>query len=71
MHAREQAADRRVAVAVALEMPDHHLAVGKRARQAVLHAELGIEGALRVGPVGMFEPALVGPRIDALDLLRL
>jgi len=38
-----------VAVAVAFEMPDYHLAFGERAREAILDAEFGIEGALRIG----------------------
>ena len=61
MDARQQRPHVSVLVGIALEMLEPDPAVHQRAGEAVLHAELGIECALRVGPVGVGEAARVGP----------
>ena len=69
--ARQQSLHRRVLVGIAFKVFDHDLAVGHRAGEAVLQAELGVEFALRFGAVGVLEAPRVGPGFDALDLIRL
>ena len=45
-------------------------AVHQRAGEHILDAEFAIEAALRIGPVGVLQPAWMRPRLDALDALR-
>src|SRR5207247_54445 len=65
VYAPHQRARLRLAECLALEILEQYAAGQERARQAVLHAELGVEPALRIGPVGVGEPARMGPGIDA------
>ena len=59
--ALHQRAGRRVMEGRALEILEHDAAGQGGARQAILHAELGVEAALRVGPVGVREAARMRP----------
>src|SRR5262249_54946756 len=54
---------------ISLEVLDANRVVGERARQAVLQAELRLEPALRVGPVGVLEAPRVRPTFDARNRL--
>src|SRR5262247_2730726 len=67
---REQAADGG-GVSVAFKMLDDDLAIEQRARQAVLETKLSVQRALRVGAIGVLEPPLVDPCLEACDLGRL
>jgi hypothetical protein len=51
--------------------PDDDLAIEQRAHQAVLETKLGLQRALRVGAIGVLEPPLVDPCLEACDLGRL
>ena len=66
----QQSADRGVAETVALEMLQRDAPIEQRAREAVLHAELGIEFAVRIGPVGVRQSPWMGPRVDTLHHRR-
>ena len=65
---RQQRADFRIAETVADEVFQLHRAIGQRARQAVLHAELGIQFTVRIRAVGVRQPARMGPGIHTLHL---
>src|SRR5262249_59037457 len=54
---------------ISLEVLDANRVVGERARQAVLQAELRLEPALRVGPVGVLEAPRVRPTFDVRNRL--
>src|SRR5262249_3982380 len=69
MDARQDGPDGWIAEGICLEVLDADRAVGKRTRQAVLHAELRLESALRVGSVGVLEPPRVRPTFDARDFV--
>ncbi len=51
------------------EMLEAHDAVHQRAGEHILDAEFAVEAALRIGPVGVLQPARMGPRFDSLDAL--
>jgi hypothetical protein len=70
MNARQQRADRGITAVVALEMLQRHAVVQQCPRQTVLHAELGIELALRVWPIGMCQAPRMRPRVDAFHHRR-
>jgi hypothetical protein len=63
--ARQDRLHRRIAEGITLEVLDADRTVGERARYAVLQAELRLQPALRVGPVGVLEAPRVRPTFDA------
>src|SRR5262249_33951982 len=69
MDARQDHPYRRIAEGITLEVLDADRTVSERARQAVLHAELRLEPALRVGTVGVLEAPRVRPTFDARNRL--
>src|SRR5262245_47415960 len=69
MHAWQQLAYRRILVGATVELLDGDTTVQEGTRHAVLHAELGVEGALGLRSVRVLEATAMGPHIDTLDVL--
>src|SRR6202008_4164808 len=69
IHFRHQRASTIIAHGRVGEMFEAHDAVHQRAREHILDAELAIEPALRIGPVGVLQPARMRARLNALDAL--